>query len=171
MPVTMDSADGLSLRMLKDLLTGVPGPVYEFGGQPLNRPGACEGEIIGGNLSLLCSNAGTLNDFDTTGKILFLEETDEFLYRIDRMAVQLKRNGKLANLAGIIVGQMTRIRDDDNPFGKTAFEIFSEHVNEFGYPAAYAAPIGHGIPNFPLPAGRHARLLVFKDKVSLSFKK
>lgn len=110
---------------------------------PLNRVGTATGELAGGNLSMLCSTLGSVSEVDTCGKILFIEDVGEYLYAIDRMMLTLKRAGKLKNLAGLVVGQFTRLQDNDIPFGKTAFEIIAEHVAEYDYPTLFNIPAGH----------------------------
>ena len=74
---------------------------------PLNRPGTASGVLFGGNLSLLAHLVGTPSEVDLKGKILFIEDVGELLYNIDRMMYQLHRSGRLAGLAGLIVGGFT----------------------------------------------------------------
>lgn len=134
----------------------------------LNRNGVCEGELVGGNLSLLYALAGTPSDISTNGKILFIEDLDEYLYHIDRMMMQLKRSGKLKNLKGLIVGGMSDMRDNPIPFGKSAIEIISDAVAEYNYPVCYDFPSGHLDRNLALVLGAVVRLEV-ENTVSLSF--
>ncbi len=82
--------------------------------------------------------------------------------------MQLKRSGKLASLAGLIVGGMTDMKDNDIPFGKTAEEIIAEAVAEYNYPVYFGFPAGHIPNNYPLIFGREVTLKV-SDKMSLSF--
>ena len=86
---------------IKNILFGKPSG-FNIAGSSFNRKGNAKGSVIGGNLSLLFALAGTASDIDTHGKILFIEDLDEYLYHIDRMMMQLKRSGKLKNLAGLI---------------------------------------------------------------------
>ncbi len=171
MPISMDPSDQESLNYLAGILSGKYSPGYQFPVNALNMPGKAEGTITGGNISLICSNLSTMNDIETGDHILFLEETDEYLYRIDRMMVQLKRSGKLKNIAGLVIGHMTKMKDDENPFGKSETEIILEHVSDYGYPVCFNAPVGHAHPNFPIPVGRTAMLDVSAESVTLSFKK
>lgn len=136
--------------------------------EKLNRKGKAKGQLVGGNLSLIYSLAGTPSDIDTKGKILFLEDLDEYLYHIDRMMMNLKRTGKLSGLAGLIVGGMTEMKDNPIPFGKTAEEIIHDTVKEYNYPVVYGFPAGHIPNNYPLVFGREATLNV-TDKMELSF--
>ena len=133
---------------------------YQAPAHAFNCAGTAEGILMGGNISLLNTIIGTASDVDYTGKILFLEEIDEYLYNLDRMLVQLKRSGKLARLAGLVVGHMTDMRDNAIPFGKTAVEIIQEHTADYTYPVAYNFPTGHEPHNLALICGRNARLQV-----------
>lgn len=118
------------------------------------RAGSADAEVVGGNLSILYSLNGTDSDLSTDGKILFIEDLDEYLYHIDRMMQNLKRSGKLSHLKGLIVGAMSDMHDNATPFGKTAEEIVWEAVEEYGYPVAMEAPFGHiGMANRALPLG------------------
>ena len=125
----------------------------------LLRPGKAEGAIVGGNLSVLYSIVGSLSDIDTAGKILFIEDLDEYLYHIDRMMMCLKRSGKLDNLCGLIVGGMSDMHDNAIPFGKTAEEIIWDAVKEYDYPVCMGMPFGHiGMENLALILGRQTTL-------------
>lgn len=131
---------------------------YEFSTHPLNRNGEAKGILVGGNLSLLHTLSGTASDINTDGKFLFIEDLDEYLYHIDRMILNLKRSGKLENLAGLIVGGMTKMKDNEIPFGKNAEEIIFDAVKEFDFPVCFNFPAGHIEDN---------RALIFGEKISL----
>lgn len=125
----------------------------------LLRPGKAEGTIVGGNLSVLYSIMGSQSDIDTAGKILFIEDLDEYLYHIDRMMMCLKRSGKLDNLSALIVGGMSDMHDNAIPFGKTAEEIIWDAVKEYDYPVCMGMPFGHiGMGNRALILGRQTTL-------------
>ena len=124
--------------------------------------------MIGGNLSVINSLIGSASDIDTEGKILFLEDLDEFLYHIDRMMYALKRAGKLYKLAGLVVGGMNDMKDNKVRFDKTAEEIISEAVAEYSYPVLYGFSAGHIRNNYPLLFGRKVSLNVGNDS-KLSF--
>lgn len=136
--------------------------------EKLNRKGKAKGLLTGGNLSVIYSILGSASDIETEGKILFLEDLDEYLYHIDRMMMNLKRNGKLKSLAGLIVGGMTEMKDNPIPFGKTAEEIIHEAVAEYSYPVVYGFPAGHIPNNYPLILGSEVTLNV-SDKMELTF--
>ena len=125
--------------------------------------------MVGGNLSLLYALAATPSDIDTKGKILFLEDLDEYLYHVDRMMMQLKRAGKLSKLKGLVIGDFSEMKDNAIPFGKTtAEEIIIDAVKEYDYPVCFGFPAGHGVQNYPLYFGRTVELSV-KEKTSLKF--
>jgi muramoyltetrapeptide carboxypeptidase len=142
---------------------------YQIASNTLNKIGKAEGILIGGNLSLIYALAGTPSDIDTSGKILFIEDLDEYLYHIDRMMIQLKRCGKLKNLAGLVVGGMTEMRDNTIPYGKTAIEIINEAVSDYNYPVCFDFPAGHIEDNSALIFGRKVLLDVSKDSTELLF--
>jgi len=137
---------------LHALLQGTP-PSLEAEPHPFNILGEITGEIVGGNLSVLYSTMGTPFELDTRGKILFLEDLDEYLYHVDRMLMNLKLAGKLAHLKGLVIGGMTHMNDNSTPFGIQAEEIIREHTQELNIPIAYNFPCGHMDKNMPLVLG------------------
>ena len=133
---------------------------YEFPYYPLNKNGVMEGEIVGGNLSVLYGMMGSNTFPELDGKILFIEEVDEYIYHIDRMMHALKRAGKLENLKGLIVGGLTQIKDNSHPFGMTAEQVIAEVVAEYNYPLCFGFPAGHFDDNRPLFFGLKSRIEV-----------
>lgn len=116
-----------------------------------------EGEMIGGNLSVLYSLLGSNSFGKTDGKILFIEDLDEYLYHIDRMMQALKRAGKLANLSGIVVGSFSQMHDNSIAFGQSAYEIIASAVEDYDYPKVFGANIGHESgKNAPIVVGGNA---------------
>ena len=109
----------------------------------LPLPAKLSGEVVGGNLTLLVHGLGTPSEIDTDGKLLFIEEIDEYLYHIDRMLLQLKRAGKLAKLKALLVGGFTKMNDNNIPFGKTINEIVLDHTAVYKYPVYFDIPAGH----------------------------
>jgi muramoyltetrapeptide carboxypeptidase len=142
---------------------------YKTGSHILNRPGLAQAELVGGNLAMLLSLQGSTSDFSTHGKILFIEEVGEVLYRLDRMMFTLKRAGKLENLAALVVGGLTDMEDSAAGFGLTAEEIISEAVAGYDFPVSFGFPAGHIRENFPLIIGRKATLNVSGQKTTLDF--
>jgi len=151
-----------ALESMRKILKG-ESVQYNVTAHPLNRKGSAEGLLAGGNLSLLYALSGSSSDLDTNGKILFIEDLDEYLYHIDRMMMQLKRSGKLAGLKGLIVGGMSDMRDNAVPFGKTAEEIIAEAVAEYDYPVCMHFPAGHVQNNQPLLMGAPIKMMVGED--------
>lgn len=135
----------------------------------LNRTGEAQGKIIGGNLSIICNLIGTSSDIDYTGIILFIEDLDEYLYHIDRMMVHLERAGKLQNISGLIVGDMSDMNDNPIPFGKSAYEIIHLHVQKYKFPVCFGFPVGHEATNLAIPCGRQALLSVNMNDSMLKF--
>ncbi len=119
MPVNFETNTKESLETFRKALFGEKYTIIAET-HSLNREGDASGKIIGGNLSMLYSLSGTKYDIDTRGKILFIEDLDEYLYHIDRMMWNLKLSGKLNNLAGLIVGGMTDMNDNDIPIWKAS---------------------------------------------------
>lgn len=158
MPINIPDATGPSLETLRKALFGQE-LTYELTPHPLNRIGHAEGVLIGGNLAILLSLSGSVSDYHYDGKILFMEDVGEYLYSIDRMLYTLKRAGKLKNLAGLIVGGFTDLKDNDIPFGQTAQEIISAIVEEYDYPVCFDFPAGHVRDNRALVMGREVKLL------------
>lgn len=143
-------------------------PNYTFAGDG-NQNGSAQGEVCGGNLSILCSLMGTPWQIETDGRILFIEDVCEPLYRIDRMMQQLKAAGVLANLAGMVCGYFTDAEDSTPSFGMTANQIVMDAVADYGYPVAFGFEAGHQQPNKPLIFGQQAHLTVNKDFSILSY--
>ncbi len=134
-----------------------------------NRTGICEGILVGGNLKTLESLAGSKSDITTNGKILFVEDTGEYMYSIDRMFWGLKRTGKLANIKGLVIGGF-KVKPDDSPddnFGRTLQDIVLEKIKEYNYPVCFDFPVGHQKNNFALKCGIKHRLEVKTDEVTL----
>jgi muramoyltetrapeptide carboxypeptidase len=135
----------------------------------LNLPGETQGEVIGGNLSLIVDSLGTSSEINTDSKILIIEEVDEYLYKVDRMMTQLKRAGKFEHLKGLIIGHMTEIKDTTLSFGETVEEIILNSVGKNDIPLAFKFPTGHENPNLAWIQGGYALFKVDANGVSLSF--
>lgn len=133
-----------------------------------NRTGTATGTLVGGNLKTIESLAASASDINTDGKILFVEDTGEYLYSIDRMFWNLKRSGKLTKLAGLIIGGI-KIKQDapDEYFGKTVYEIVSEKIKEYNYPVCFDFPVGHQVDNFALKCGVTHKLEVSSSGTDL----
>jgi muramoyltetrapeptide carboxypeptidase len=143
---------------------------YTFSHHLLNKIGEVKAKLIGGNLSVLYSLLGSNSDIDTKNKILFLEDLDEYLYHVDRMMMNLKRNDKLNNLAGLIIGGMSDMKDNTIPFGKTAEEIIYHYTKNFNYPICFGFAAGHEKKNLAIKFGAEVLLSVNEKQSQLTFK-
>lgn len=168
MPVMYPSNTDESLLSLKKALFGEE-LQYKANGHQLNIQGKAEGVLVGGNLSILYSLTGTNSSLDTKGKILFMEDLDEYLYHADRMMMNLKRVGMLADLAGLIVGGMTKMNDNKNPYGYSVQEIIFDAVKEYGYPVCFDFPAGHIDNNKALIFGEKVKLCVKEGSAEVVF--
>jgi muramoyltetrapeptide carboxypeptidase len=157
MPVTVGRASVESVETLRQAIFG-ESLKYEIPYSPANRLGFAKGEIVGGNLSILYSLMGSNAQIDCKGKILFIEDLDEYLYHVDRMMMSLKRCGCFDGLNGLIIGTMSKMRDNDIPWGKNANQIIADVTKEYSFPILYNFPAGHFRDN---------RALIFGKQVSL----
>jgi muramoyltetrapeptide carboxypeptidase len=156
-----------NLQTLMQLLTG-RSVSYSIPFAEGDRPGKATAEMVGGNLSVISSMQGTRCEMKTAGKILFLEDIDEFLYHTDRMMHQLKLSGKLSKLTGLVLGNFTDMKDNESPFGKNIHEIISDAVREYDYPVCYGFPAGHDEKNLALAFGKIWELDVSEKKSTLN---
>lgn len=168
MPINFPKNSEESLHGLRDILFGKG---MRIKNQTTNRfrPGETTGELGGGNLSIIYSLRGTPYDIDLNNKILFIEDLDEYLYHLDRMMQNLKLSGKLKNLAGLVVGGFTEMRDNDTPYGKKAPQIIWEAISKYSYPVIFDFPAGHINDNRAIILGRKAKLQVSDQEAVLSF--
>lgn len=132
---------------------------YEIDSHAMNRMGKASGELVGGNLSILYSLMGSKSAINCDDKILFMEDLDEYLYHIDRMMMNLRRNGCLESIKGIIVGAMTKMKDNDIPWGKDVLQIIEDVTKKYNIPIIYDFPAGHISDN---------RALIMGNKVSIT---
>lgn len=122
-------------------------------------------EIVGGNLSIIYSLLGSRSQIDTRGKVLLIEDLDEYLYHIDRMMQALGRAGMLGGAAALMVGGMSDMHDNTIPFGRTALQIVAEAAEKHGLPLLTDAPFGHiGDANLALPLGQKINISVSNSK-------
>lgn len=168
MPMTIPDGTAASLQTLRKALFGEDFG-YHFSAEKLNREGETEGVLVGGNLALLLAVSGSVSDFDYSNKILFIEDVGEYLYAIDRMMRTLKRAGKLKNLAGLMIGAFTELKDNDIPFGQTAEEIIFETVKDYHYPVCFGFPAGHIPNNQALIFGKTLNLTVQKQHTTAKY--
>jgi muramoyltetrapeptide carboxypeptidase len=164
MPYTFEDSTPEALASLKTALFGGE-LVYESsntGLQP-NRAGEAEGILIGGNLTLLVMLQGSESEIDYTDKILFIEDIGEHEYSVDRLMRMLKRNGKLSQLKGLVVGAFNGFEVEDIPFGETPEQVIWELVKEYDYPVCFNFPVGHIDDNRAMVVGKKAFLSLKED--------
>jgi muramoyltetrapeptide carboxypeptidase len=168
MPVSIETKTEACIQSLKSSLFGKNTNItihYEV----FNVMGNAKGVLVGGNLSMLYSLCGSSSSISTKGKILFIEDLDEYLYHIDRMLQNLKRNGMLDQLEGLIIGGMTQMHDNDIPFGQSVEEIILSICDDYNYPIVFNFPAGHIKDNRALILGRNAELIISKTETILTF--
>jgi muramoyltetrapeptide carboxypeptidase len=169
MPFNIAGKSEACKETLRQALFGEPFTVS--GGQG-HRTGTSQGVLVGGNLSSALRLARhALRYRSQRGKILFLEDLDELLYHFDRMVQNLRSSGWFKDLAGLVVGGMSDMRDKDpaDPFGRTAEQIIDDALGDVDYPVCFGFPSGHIADNRALILGRKAKLSVTRSGVKLSF--
>lgn len=159
MAISAASASPDAIETLRKALFGEK-LEYHMSAHPFNRTGKAEGEVIGGNLSVLYSVMGSKSEVDFKGKILFIEDLDEYLYHVDRMMMNLKRNGYFDQIKAVIIGGMTSMNDNDIPWGKDALQIIQDVLKDYKFPIIYNFPAGHMKDNRALILGKTISLEV-----------
>lgn len=148
-------------------------PAYTFDSHRFDRCGIATGKLLGGNLAVLADLINTPYDIIEPGTILFIEDVSEPIYKIERILYQLKLNGVLSKLNGLIIGQFTDYKPDDNH--SDMYEMIRDMTAEYDYPVAFDVPVGHVDHNIPLiesaqvtlkvsPSGRNS-LIFHRDPI------
>lgn len=165
------SVSGATPQAIESLHKGLFGDKisYTVPTHKYNKTGKVSGELVGGNLSVLFSIVGSRSEMDYKGKILFLEDLDEYLYHVDRMMTNLERNGYFKNVKGIIIGGFTKMRDNDIPWGHSALEIIKDITKEYNIPICFNFPAGHITDNRALTFGKEVTLEVTSTGTKLTF--
>jgi muramoyltetrapeptide carboxypeptidase len=170
-PDDWDTAEPIQIETIESIHKTLRGVKMKYSAVPNmnNKQGSGEGILVGGNLKLMETLAGTASDLKTDNKILFVEDTGEYMYNIDRMFWNLKRTGKLTKLAGLIIGGFKVKKDDDTEdFGKTLEQVVLEKVKNYKYPVCFDFPVGHQRNNFAYKHGAGHHLSVKADTVTLT---
>jgi muramoyltetrapeptide carboxypeptidase len=154
---------------LRDALEGKKA-YYECPPHTYNIPGKASGQLVGGNLALLAHVIGTASDFETKNRILFIEDTGEYLYNLDRMLYQLKRSGKLKKIKGLVLGGFTDMKDTERPFGKPVEMILKEMTASLDCPVCFNFPVSHSRENVALKIGVTYELTVTDNNTILKEK-
>ena len=166
MPIDLEKTAASTLTSLQNsLFNGVFS--YEVSSGQVFRSGKASGPLVGGNLSILYSLRGSPSAIATAGKILFIEDLDEYLYHVDRMLINLQRNGCFDQLQGLVIGGMTDLHDNEIPFGKDIYTMVMELVADYDFPVLFGFPAGHLVDNRALIFGREVNLRVGPKKSQL----
>ena len=168
MPFTVPNAPEEVKETLRKALFGET-ISYSIPSKSYDVKGTASGELVGGNISILYSLLGSKSAIDTKDKILFIEDLDEYLYHIDRMMYNLKRNGYFENVKGIIVGSMTDMHDNEIPFGQNEVQIITEICKNNNIPIAFEFPAGHQSDNRTLIFGQQVYFEVNEKEIKLKF--
>ena len=138
-------------------------------GRDIVVPGRASGRLLGGNLTVLAHLLGTPAAPDLQGAILFLEETGEEAYRIDRLLDHLRRAGALSRVRGVIVGQLFVPRTTRAfPPDRAVRDVLSDHLLPLGVPVVTGFPAGHGDGKWTIPLGGSASIDTARHRVSFS---
>ncbi len=170
-PDDWSTAEPIQIETIESIQQALSGIKMKYNAAPnsQNKPGVADGVLIGGNLKMLETLAGTKSDINTAGKILFVEDTGEYMYNVDRMFWNLKRTGKLLQLKGLIVGGFKiKVDEDADDFGKTLQDVVLEKIKAYKYPVCFDFPVGHQKNNYALKCGVKHRLTVNNSTVSLN---
>ncbi|MEZ4793620.1 MAG: LD-carboxypeptidase, partial [Gelidibacter sp.] len=157
-----------AIDTFKEVLFGKP-LAYTLEGSQYNKAGSVTAPLVGGNLTVLHTMLGSKTSIDTSGTILFIEEVGEYAYHIDRMLQSLKRAGYFENCKGILVGDISRVRYNDQDFGRTIEEIILDIVADKDIPVAFNMPAGHEKDNRAMILGDVVEMKVGKDTTMLKF--
>ncbi len=136
-----------------------------------NRVGTVKAPLVGGNLTMLHTMLGSNTSIDTSGKILFIEEIGEYKYHIDRMFQSLKRAGYFDNCAGVLVGDMSKMRKNTTLWGTSVEQLILDALADYTFPIAFNMPAGHEKDNRAMILGRSIEMTVEKNKTTVVFEK
>lgn len=168
MALNIEKNSAEAKQRLRDLLFGQRNS-FEIGSHSLNQIGSCNGQLIGGNLSIVYSMLANPEAYDFREAILFIEDLAEHLYHIDRMLHALRRAGALEQISGLIIGGMTDLEDTDVPFGKSIEELILAHFPYRKIPICFDFPAGHIDDNQALALGAMVHLEVNAAQVVLNY--
>ena len=162
-----------ALSRLLGLLQGEGMPPLSWEWRPWYawREGRAQGHLLGGNLSLLATMAGTSLDYRYLDRpaLLFIEEVGEYYYRLDRLFWHLRNAGWFERSQGIIIGALSNLMDDEDlAFSKSLREIVEDVTQKHPGPVAMGLPAGHVAENNPLPVGAWASLIVQQGQALLT---
>jgi len=142
---------------------------YNLAASDYNKVGKAKGQLVGGNLTILHTMLGSKTSIDPSGKILFIEEIGEYKYHIDRMLQSLKRAGYFDNCAGLLVGDMSKMRKNTTLWGTSVEQLVLDALSEYDFPIAFNMPAGHEKDNRAMLFGKTVELTVEKSGSQLKF--
>lgn len=157
-----------SISTFKKAIFGEP-ISYTLKGSDYNRTGTVTAPLVGGNLTMLHTMLGSKSSIDTSGKILFIEEIGEYKYHIDRMLQSLKRAGYFDNCAGVLVGDMSKLRKNTTLWGTSIEQLILDALAEYNFPIAFNMPAGHETDNRAMILGRTIEMTVEKENTTVVF--
>lgn len=171
MPVNMKAKEKDRLKTVKTFKKALFGKSinYKVSASNYHKIGEAKGQLVGGNLAILQSLLGSVSSIKTKGKILFIEEIGEYLYSIDRMMYALKRSGYFKDCNGLIIGDISNIKANSTPFGKTYEELVLEATKEYDFPILFGFPAGHEDTNKAIFLGREIEMKVGEKKSTIKF--
>jgi len=153
-----EGTEGYDRTVLLELLQGKKAVHFPTDNTTVLRPGAGEGRLIGGCLSIVVATLGTPHEIDTRDAVFVLEDLDTKPYQVDRMITHLKQAGKFEKVRGVVFGEMLNCLQHPNQ-GYTLQEVLMDLLSEFSFPVLYGFPTGHtSRPNVIVPFGVRARL-------------
>lgn len=168
MPFTVPKAPEDVKQTFKNALFGIKNS-YTIPSKSYDKKGKAQGELVGGNLSIIYSLLGSKSSIDTKDKILFIEDLDEYLYHVDRMLQNMKRNDYFKNVKGIIVGSMRDMHDNEIPFGQNEVQLITEITKDLNIPIAFEFCAGHQKDNRTLVLGSQVSFEVNEAEIKLTF--
>lgn len=168
-PVGNSTWEGMTAENFLDVVQARKSPiVMKSPDTKVIREGFASGRLYGGNLSIICSLIGTAYLPDFTNSILFLEETEEEPYRIDRFLTQLQMAGILDKLNGLVFGTCAKCEPEEPEKSFTLDEVLDFHFKDRKYPVIKGFAVGHIKDKFTLPVGLPATLDTSKLTLTLA---
>jgi muramoyltetrapeptide carboxypeptidase len=164
MPKTIgyDFEEEVSANLLFQYLKGAE-PKYQWKQSEACQNGKVKAQVVGGNLSTLSHLYPSLHSEFFDHKMLFIEEIDEYLYATDRMLRGMKISGRLDKLKGIIVGDFSGTKDNEDPFGENLYQIVKKVFSDLDIPIAFGFRAGHESINWPLVFGKEYELTYLNE--------
>lgn len=166
MPKSFGKTDPEAMKRLKEFLFGEISS-YRLPAHPYNREGMVRAELTGGNLTLLHCLRSSVLECKHQSSILLMEDIGENLYAVDRMLQSLKLSDKFSRLQGVIVGEFTEMRGLN--FGKDAYTIVREILDDYRYPVCFGFPAGHSANNYPLILGSTVEMEITATETTIHF--